>query len=47
MQCFANHGSRPKSGWLRLCGWVAKACKLSRVKEKDLSAQDLRSEEPS
>ena len=41
MQCFANHGS------LRLCGWVAKACKLSRVKEKDLCAQDLRSEVPS
>ena len=40
-QCFSNHGSP------RLCGWVAKPCKLPRVKEKDLRAQDLRSEEPS
>ena len=40
-QCFLNHGS---SG---LCGWVAKACKLSRANEKDLCAEDLRSEEPS
>ena len=40
-QCFSNHGSP------RLCGWVAKPCKLPHVKEKDLRAQDLRSEEPS
>ena len=33
-QRFSNHGSRPKSGSPRLCGWVAKACKLPRVKEK-------------
>ena len=29
-QCFSNHGSS------RLCGWVAKACKLPPVKKKDL-----------
>ena len=46
-KCFLNHGSRLKSGLPRLCGWVAKACKLSRVNEKDLCAEDLRSEEPS
>ena len=46
-QCFSNHGSRPKSGSPRLCGWVAKAYKLPQVKEKNLCAQDLRSEEPS
>ena len=46
-QCFSNHGSRPKSGSPRLCGWVAKACELPRVIEKDLRAQGLRSEEPS
>ena len=40
-QCFSNHGSP------RLCGWVAKACKLPHVKEKHLRTQDLRSEEPS
>ena len=45
-QCFSNHGSQPKSGSPRLCGWVAKVCKLPHVKEKDLRAQDLRSEEP-
>ena len=41
-QCFSNHGSQPKSGLPRLCEWVAKACKLPHVKEKDLRAQDLR-----
>ena len=40
-QCFLNHGSPG------LCGWVAKASKLSRSNEKDLCAEDLRSEEPS
>ena len=46
-QCFSNHGSRPKSGSPRLCGWIAKACKLPHVKEKDLRTQDFKSEEPS
>ena len=45
-QCFLNHGLLTKSGSPRLCRWVAKACKLSRVNEKDLCAEDLRSEEP-
>ena len=47
IQCFLNYGSRPKSGSPRLCGWIAKARKLSCVNEKDLCEEDLRSEEPS
>ena len=43
MQCFSNHRSRPKTGSPRLCGWVAKACKLPHL--KDLRAQDLINEE--
>ena len=39
-QCFSNHGSRPKIGSPRLCGWVAKAYKLPRVKEIDPRAQE-------
>ena len=27
-------------------GWVAKACKLPRVKEKDLRTQDFKSKDP-
>ena len=40
-QCFLSHESP------RLRRWVAKACKLPHVKEKDLRTQDFRSEEPS
>ena len=36
---FSNHGLP------RQCGWVAKACKLPHVKEKDLRTQDFRSKE--
>ena len=46
-QRFSNHGSQPKCGSPTLCGWVAKACKLPRVKEKNLRTEDFRSEKPS
>ena len=45
-QRFSNHGSRPKCGSPKLCGWVAKACKLPHEKEKDLGTQDFKSEDP-
>ena len=47
MQRFSNHGSRPKCGSPRRCGWVAKACKLLHPKEKGLRTQDFKNEDPS
>ena len=45
-QRFSNHGSRPKCELPRLRGWIAKACKLLHVKEKDLGTHDFKSEDP-
>ena len=39
-QRFSNHGSP------RLYGWIAKACKLPHVKEKDLRTQNFKNEDP-
>ena len=45
-QRFSNHGSRPECESRRLREWVAKACKLPPVKEKDLRTQDFKSDDP-
>ena len=39
-------GRDPNVGRSRLCGWVAKACKLPHVKEKDRRTQDFKREDP-
>ena len=39
-------GYDPKCELPRLHRWVAKACKLLHVKEKDLYIQDFKSEDP-
>ena len=46
VQRISNHGSRPKCESPRLCGWVAKACKLPHVKEKDLRTRDFKNQDP-
>ena len=39
-------GLQPKCESPRLCRWVAKACKLPHIKEKDLRTQDFKSADP-
>ena len=44
-QRFSNHGLRPKCESPRLREWVAKACKLPHVKEKNLRTGDFKNED--
>ena len=46
LQRFSNHGLRLKCESPRLHGWVATACKLLHVKEKNLRTRDFKNEDP-